>query len=267
MIPTPTLKQFAEKRQRLELLHQMQSDNIILVKIQGLVSEFGTFDKYCDPGSVPHFSNLLINYTVAEIKNLLSASLNAAAEGQRMVFLVNIMPYAQSAADMVNFLKIAKMVSEKCQNSGLVGQWQANAIQLALQTDGQLGMDEKALKKLIVTNVLTEINKTDYFSNWIDVLNVLIKEDLATLHKINDWYALPGNGTQAIDYEVKAKDGGTVLEDFVAHWHPGATNATTSNPNASKKHLKPIHGNLQTQRVYEGGVPKPLADKLLWGTH
>jgi hypothetical protein len=268
MIPTPTLKQFAEQQRRLELLRQMQADNINVVKIQGLVNEFGTFDKYCDPGSVPHLSRLLSNYTVAEIKNLLSASLNATVEGQRMAFLVNIMQYAQSATDMVNFLKLAKMVSEKCINEGLADQWKANAIELALQANGRPGMDEKALKKLIVTNVLTGINKQAYFSNWIDVLNVLIKEDLATIDKGSDWYALPGDGTtRAIEYEVKAKEGGAVLEHFVAHWHPGATKATTSNPNASKKHLKPIHGNKDTQRVYEGGVPKPLEDKLLWGTH
>ncbi|HEY9601630.1 MAG TPA: hypothetical protein V6C85_08470 [Allocoleopsis sp.] len=267
-IPTPTLKQFAEKQQRLELLHQMQTDNINAIKIQELVSEFGTFDKYCDPGSVPHFSKLLSNYTVAEIKNLLSASMNAAVEGARMAFLANIMQYAQSANDMVNFLYLAKKVSEKCKNSALAGQWKANAIELALQAAGGTGMTEQALKQLIVTNVLTGINKQTYFGDWIDVLNVLIKEDLATIHKGSNWYPLPGDGTtQAIEYEVRAKEGGAVLENFVAHWHPGATNATTSNPNASKKHLKPIHGNLQTQRVYEGGVPTPLADKLLWGTH
>ncbi len=268
-ISYPSLKAFADKQERLTLLRQMQTDNINLGKIQGMESQFGTFDQYCDPGSIPHFSKLLQNYTIEDIKKLLSASQKAAQTDKRMAFLARIVQYASSANDMVKFLILAKTVSEKCASyPQLAGLWKAAAIELALNNQ-PLSMNEKELKNLIVSDVLTRINKENHFSVWIDILNILMQENLATINKStgNDWYWLPGGNTKAIEYEVKAKDDGAVLADFVAHWHPGAVSADTKNPNASKKHLKPIHGDTQTQRVYENSVPKPLAENLLWGTH
>jgi len=263
------LKAFSDKKERLNLLCKMQTDNIKLATIQGMESQFGTFDQYCDSGSIPHFSKLLQNYTIEDLKKLLSASQKAAETDKRMAFLARIMQYASSANDMVKFLNLAKTVSEKCASyTQLAGLWKADAIELALNNQ-PLGMNEKQLKELIVNDVLTSINKENHFSAWIDILNILMQENLTTINKStgNDWYWLPGGNTKAIKYEVKAKDDGAVLADFVAHWHPGAVSADTKNPNASKKHLKPIHGDTQTQRVYENSVPKPLAENLLWGTH
>jgi hypothetical protein len=192
-------------------------------------------------------ATLLTNHTVNAILNLTN-NLTKFAAAQRLNTLQLLRSHTISADALLTGLELANRLN-----------WSEASIQTEI-TALPLNSTAQTVTDAIYARALRMFNKEEAFAHWIHSLNLLMTEADYTL-RISDARLLPGGTT----YERRCRiydDDGNYQDDFVIHYHPGATGAAVGSAYASKRHIKPISGDTTTPRMYWESIPDTLKAEL-----
>jgi len=246
-ITAEEFRPFAASDNRLALLRQVHAAGIPSARRKALVPRLAQYDAYCATATaVGQLTTLLQQDTPAEILDLLAAvPASAGSAPAKVGVLAALRPKAQAAGDLLACLELA--------NRAL---WDAARLQAVLGAQPN-GQTSAVLRGAIHAALAQQFDKTTQFRSWVDVIGILVEEHYCTITCVPSIRLPYGDPTDEVTCTTSRP-----AATFVIHKHPGAQQANTQNPNASKLHIKPVRGNAQTPRVYQESIPPAIWDRI-----
>ncbi|MDP2710612.1 MAG: hypothetical protein Q8O56_05290 [Solirubrobacteraceae bacterium] len=240
-VPVTTLKPFAASDLRATLLQRLGVAGIDTATITALGVALKLLDKHIGLDQHAALVALLGAFEVSEIQMLLTLTPGT----KPLAFLDRLRPRCADLVALETCLRLARRAK-----------WGQAKIE-AVVPAGQPALDAEGARTAISRARANEFDKHAKFSEWVHAIALLVEDGYCTIAcGPASW--LPGGTVVEVQCTV-APVGAT----FVLHAHPDAKDTGKHGyGNASKYHLKPVRGNLQTAHMYRPSIPEAVAKRL-----